>query len=84
MHQEKNELRRRDFMKRATQVAAAATVSTGIASGISSGAVPKEKKIDSAKTIPGNVKYTMDDHALLAQFCVKALDSDPIKAMRVD
>jgi hypothetical protein len=43
-----NKLGRREFLRRATQAAAAGVVSTGIASG----AVPKEKKIDLADTIP--------------------------------
>ncbi|MCK4293461.1 MAG: twin-arginine translocation signal domain-containing protein, partial [Planctomycetes bacterium] len=46
-----DELGRREFLKRATQAAAAAVVSTGIASG----ALPKEKKIDPADTIPTRV-----------------------------
>ncbi len=37
-------LGRREFLKKATQVAAAGVISTGIASG----AVPKDKKIDLA------------------------------------
>jgi len=36
------------------------------------------------KTLSGDATYTLDDRALLAQFSAKALDSDPIKAMRVD
>jgi predicted aldo/keto reductase-like oxidoreductase len=36
------------------------------------------------KTLSGDTTYTLDDRALLAQFCAKALDSDPIKAMKVD
>ncbi|NQT81975.1 aldo/keto reductase [bacterium] len=36
------------------------------------------------KTLTGDVTYTFDDRALLAKFCSKAYDSDPIKAMRVD
>ena len=46
-----SELGRREFLKRATQAAAAGVISTGIASG----AVPKEKKIDLADTIPTRV-----------------------------
>jgi len=46
-----NELGRREFLKRAAQAAAAGVLSTGIASG----AVPKEKKIDLADTIPTRV-----------------------------
>jgi len=36
------------------------------------------------KTLSGDTTYTLDDRALLAQFCAKVLDSDPIKAMKVD
>jgi len=36
------------------------------------------------KILTGDTTYTLDDRALLAEFCAKALDSDPIKAMRVD
>jgi len=36
------------------------------------------------KTLTGDVTYTFDDRALLAKFCSKAYDSDPIKAMRID
>ena len=36
------------------------------------------------KILSGNATYTLDDRALLAKFCAKALESDPIKAMRVD
>jgi len=46
-----NELGRREFLKKATQVAAAGVISTGIASG----AVPKEKKIALADTVPTRV-----------------------------
>lgn len=47
----KDRLGRREFLKRATQAAAAGVVSAGIASG----AVPKEKKIDLTDTIPTRV-----------------------------
>jgi len=46
-----NELGRREFLKRTMQAATAGAVSTGIASG----AVPKEKKIDPADAIPTRV-----------------------------
>lgn len=46
-----NELGRREFLKRATQAAAAGVISTGIASGV----VPNEQKIDLADTIPARV-----------------------------
>ncbi len=36
------------------------------------------------KTLSGNVTYTLDDRALLAEFSAKAYDSDAIKKMRVD
>lgn len=36
------------------------------------------------KTLSGDVKYTLGDRALLAEFCTKAYDSDAIKKMRVD
>jgi len=36
------------------------------------------------KTLSGDVTYTLDDRALLAEFCAKAYDSAPIKAMKVD
>ncbi len=44
-----------------------------------------KKEIDAnIKTLSGDVTYTLDDRALLAEFCAKAFDSDAIKAMRVD
>ncbi len=44
-----------------------------------------EEEVDAnIKTLSGDVTYTMDDRALLAEFCARALDSAPIKAMRVD
>jgi predicted aldo/keto reductase-like oxidoreductase len=44
-----------------------------------------KKEVDAnIKTLSGDATYTLDDRALLAEFCAKALDSDPIKAMRVD
>jgi predicted aldo/keto reductase-like oxidoreductase len=46
-----NELGRREFLKRITQAAAVAAVSGGIASG----AVPKDKKIDTGDAIPTRV-----------------------------
>jgi len=44
----------------------------------------KEEVDANIKTLSGDATYTLDDRALLAQFSAKALDSDPIKAMRVD
>ena len=44
-----------------------------------------EEEVDAnIKTLSRDVTYTLDDRALLAEFCARALDSDPIKAMRVD
>jgi len=44
-----------------------------------------KKEVDAnIKTLSGDATYTQDDRALLAEFCAKAFDSDPIKAMRVD
>ena len=44
-----------------------------------------KKEVDAnIKTLSGDATYTLDDRALLAEFCAKALDSDAIKAMRVD
>jgi len=44
-----------------------------------------KKEVDAnIKILTGDTTYTLDDRALLAEFCAKALDSDPIKAMRVD
>ncbi len=48
MERMSKELGRREFLKRATQAAAVAAVSAGIASG----AVPKEKNIDAGDAIP--------------------------------
>ncbi|MGB2806844.1 MAG: aldo/keto reductase [Sedimentisphaerales bacterium] len=43
------------------------------------------KEVDAnIKTLLGNATYTLDDRALLAQFCAKAFDSDAIKKMRID
>ena len=36
------------------------------------------------KTVAGDLKYTIDDRALLAEFSVRAYDSDALKTMRVD
>jgi len=36
------------------------------------------------RTLSGDVRYTLDDRALLTQFCAQAYDSDAIKGMRVD
>ncbi len=44
----------------------------------------KEEVDANIKTLAGDVTYTLDDRTLLAGFSAEALDSDPIKAMRVD
>jgi len=36
------------------------------------------------KTLSLDVTYTLEDRALLAEFCAKAYDSDAIKAMKID
>ena len=44
-----------------------------------------KKDVDAnIKILSGDTTYTLDDRALLAEFSTKALDSDPIKAMRID
>jgi predicted aldo/keto reductase-like oxidoreductase len=44
----------------------------------------KEEIDANIKTLSGDVTYTLDDRALLTEFCAKAFDSDAIKGMRVD
>lgn len=44
----------------------------------------KEEVDANIKTLSGDVTYTLDDRALLTEFCAKAYDSDAIKAMRMD
>ena len=44
----------------------------------------KEEIDANIETLSCDVTYTMDDRALLAEFCAKAFDSDAIKAMRID
>jgi hypothetical protein len=34
--------------------------------------------------LSGDATYTLDDRALLAEFCAEAYNSETIKAMRVD
>jgi len=47
--------------------------------------MPLKEEVDAnIKTLAGDVTYTLDDRALLAEFSVKALDRRPLKAMRVD
>ncbi len=48
------------------------------------GMLLKEEVDANIKTLSGDVTYTLDDRALLAEFCVKALDRGPLKAMRID
>jgi len=36
------------------------------------------------KTLTGDVTYSLDDRALLADFSAKAFESDAIKAMKID
>ncbi|MHC4316473.1 MAG: aldo/keto reductase [Planctomycetota bacterium] len=44
-----------------------------------------EKEVDvNIKTLTGDVKYSLDDRSLLAEFSAKAFESDAIKAMRID
>jgi predicted aldo/keto reductase-like oxidoreductase len=44
-----------------------------------------EEEVDAnIKTLSGDVAYTLDDRALLAEFSARAFDSDAIKKMRVD
>jgi hypothetical protein len=44
-----------------------------------------KKEIDAnIEMLSGDVTYTLDDRALLAEYCAKAYDSDMIKAMRID
>jgi len=44
----------------------------------------KEEIDANIKTLSGDVTYTPDDRARLAEFCARAYDSDAIKAMRID
>jgi len=44
----------------------------------------KEEVDANIKTLSGDVTYTRDDRALLAEFSAQALESEAIKAMRVD
>ncbi len=44
-----------------------------------------EEEVDAnIKTLSGDVTYTLDDRALLTEFCAEAYDSDAIKRMRID
>ena len=44
-----------------------------------------EKEIDAnIEILRGDATYTLEDRALLAEFCAGAYDSDAIKAMKVD
>jgi predicted aldo/keto reductase-like oxidoreductase len=44
----------------------------------------KEEVDANINTLSGDVTYTIDDRALLAEFCAKAFESDAIKRMRID
>jgi predicted aldo/keto reductase-like oxidoreductase len=44
----------------------------------------KEEVDANLKTLAGDVTYTLDDRALLAEFMAKAYESDAIKGMRID
>jgi predicted aldo/keto reductase-like oxidoreductase len=44
-----------------------------------------EQEVDAnIRALAADVTYTLDDRALLAEFCARAYDSDAIKKMRVD
>lgn len=44
----------------------------------------KEEVDANIKTLSGDVTYTLDDRALLSEFCVKAFDNEAIRRMRID
>jgi predicted aldo/keto reductase-like oxidoreductase len=44
----------------------------------------KEEVDANIKTLSGDATYTLDDRALLPEFCIKAYNSDAIKRMRID
>ena len=44
----------------------------------------KEEIDANIKVLSGDVTYTLEDRALLAEFSAKVLDSDAIKKMRVE
>ena len=44
----------------------------------------KEEVDANINTLCGDVTYTLDDRALLTEFCAKAYDNDAMKAMRID
>jgi predicted aldo/keto reductase-like oxidoreductase len=44
----------------------------------------KEEVNANFKTLSGDATYTLDDRALLTDFCAKAYESNAIKAMRID
>ncbi len=44
----------------------------------------KEEVDANIKTLSGDVTYTLDDRALLTEFCARAYESDAIRRMRVD
>jgi len=44
-----------------------------------------EEEVDAnIMTLCGDVTYTVDDRSLLAEYCVKAFDSNAIRQMRID
>ena len=75
--------KRRDFLKASVSIAVAIGTDTyvGRLSGENEGRIAN---CYATGSVSGDATYTLDDRALLAEFCAKALDSDPIKAMRVD
>jgi predicted aldo/keto reductase-like oxidoreductase len=44
----------------------------------------KEEVDANIETLSGDATYTLNDRALLAEFCAKAYESDAIKQMRID
>jgi hypothetical protein len=44
----------------------------------------KEEVDANIRTLSGDVAYTLDDRALLAEFTARAFDSDAIKRMRIE
>ena len=44
----------------------------------------KEEVDANIKILSGEAKFTLDDRALLTEYCAKAYESDAIKKMRID
>ena len=44
----------------------------------------KEEIDANIRTFSGDVTYTLDDRAILTEFCAQAYDSDAIKGMKMD